>query len=83
MGWNETEFVRKTKLNAGLQKNEYFYFVHSFYGAPADKTSIIGKTEYGISFPAVLGKNNVYAVQFHPEKSQKAGLRILKNFIKL
>ncbi len=83
MGWNQVDLKRTSKITAKLKNHSYFYFVHSYYSKPADKSLIVGKTDYGISFPAVLASENIFAVQFHPEKSQKAGLQILKNFIEL
>ena len=83
MGWNQVDFRQKSKLTANIKNNSFFYFVHSYYGKPIDQKLVVGKTKYGILFPSVLASENVFAVQFHPEKSQKAGLQILKNFIHL
>jgi imidazole glycerol-phosphate synthase subunit HisH len=83
MGWNNAKILNPSPLTSGISANPFFYFVHSFYAAP-DAGSIIGQTEYGgEKFAAILGKGNVFATQFHPEKSQEDGLQILKNFIKL
>lgn len=83
MGWNQVNLERTSKLTAKIKNKSFFYFVHSYYGKPMDRKLIVGTTDYGVSFPAILASENVYAVQFHPEKSQTAGLQILKNFIRL
>jgi glutamine amidotransferase len=83
MGWNSVEVKKKNPLFEGLEDNEFFYFVHSYYPNPRDKKTIAGVTEYGIKFPSVIVKDNIYATQFHPEKSGEAGLKILDNFAKL
>lgn len=86
MGWNELNF-RKDWQNCPMLKStrdkSYFYFVHSYYVEPEDKDPVVCTTDYGIKFAAMLWKDNVYAVQFHPEKSQEAGLRMLKHFVDL
>jgi len=82
MGWNQVEFLKRSELVKNIPDNSYFYFVHSFIGSPEDKKVIAGQTDYGYSFTSILQKESVFAVQFHPEKSQQAGLRLLKNFIK-
>ena len=83
MGWNQVKLKKKSKLTAKVKNNSYFYFVHSYYGKPANQPLVVGETSYGINFPAVLANGNIFAVQFHPEKSQRSGLQILKNFISL
>lgn len=80
MGWNDIVLRRPHPVLAGLGEGEQFYFVHSFYPGPDDEASVIADTEYGTTFPSVIGKDNVIAVQFHPEKSGPCGLRLLKNF---
>lgn len=80
MGWNQVHWTRCSLLNAGIPDNSYFYFVHSYYAEAADSGDVSGVTEYGRDFPSVVERDNIYAVQFHPEKSQEAGLRLLKNF---
>jgi imidazole glycerol-phosphate synthase subunit HisH len=80
IGWNQVAVV-KNSLFEGVKPNEYFYFVHSYYAPIVEQT--IGKTDYGINFTSALQNKNFYGVQFHPEKSGKAGLQILKNFIEL
>lgn len=79
MGWNIVEKQRHTKLWEGIKNNPYFYFVHSYFHR-GDETIVTGKTKYIESFDAIIEKNNVYATQFHPEKSGAEGLRLLKNF---
>ena len=62
---------------------EYFYFVHSYYASPSDETVVSATTSYGMDVPAVVCRDNVFATQFHPEKSGEVGLKILKNFVNL
>jgi glutamine amidotransferase len=80
MGWNTVKFVRKPPVFDSIKDNSYFYFVHSYYVVPDDKDIIAGVTDYGIEFTSMVWKDNVLAAQFHPEKSQELGLRILKGF---
>jgi len=80
MGWNEIKMQKDNPLFKGITDKSYFYFVHSFYVAPEDKSVIATTTDYGIEFTSSIWKNNIFAVQFHPEKSQTAGLQVLKNF---
>ena len=82
MGWNDLKVLQKHPVLEGILSGEYFYFVHSFYGKPAAKNLTLASCKYGREdFSAVIGNEHVFATQFHPEKSQDAGLRILKNFI--
>ena len=80
IGWNELNLNQDTKLYQGLEGEIYQYFVHSYYVAPEDKSVIATTTDYGIEFVSSIVKDNIYAVQFHPEKSSQQGLQILKNF---
>jgi len=80
MGWNQVHQVKSHPLWDGIDDQSRFYFVHSYYVDTPDENLIAGKTEYGVNFSAVLAKENVFAVQFHPEKSHKAGLKLLANF---
>ena len=80
MGWNSIDFRRGHPVFINLPKEAEFYFVHSYYPAPADDTAILGVTDYGITFCSVLAVNNLVAMQFHPEKSGRPGLQILQNF---
>ncbi len=83
MGWNQVRWDRPCPLLEGLTSGEYFYFVHSYYVDPADPSVSLGRCEYGVTFTAMAWRDNVYATQFHPEKSQRAGLTILRNFVAL
>jgi glutamine amidotransferase len=83
IGWNTVEFVREHPVFDGIPSGSYFYFVHSYHPAPADQSTVIGETEYGVRFPAVVGRGNMIATQFHPEKSSEAGLRFYANFLRL
>ena len=80
MGWNEVELKIPHPVFEGVAQGSEFYFVHSYFPVPKNKDAIIGTTDYGISFASALGYKNLIAVQFHPEKSGKPGLTILKNF---
>lgn len=81
MGWNEVWQTQDHPLWAGIADGSRFYFVHSYYCAPAEAALSAGRTHYGIDFCCALARDNVFAVQFHPEKSSSAGLRLLKNFL--
>ncbi|MBA2853223.1 glutamine amidotransferase [Methanococcus maripaludis] len=83
MGWNTVNQVQDIPLFEGISNNEYFYFVHSYHVNPSEKDVISGTTNYGYEFPCVLNKKNVYATQFHPEKSGKNGLKMIENFVEL
>lgn len=80
MGWNGLSVKRRHPVLHGVRDTDEFYFVHSYFPAPAAKDHVIGTTEYGVEFPSVIGKGNLVAMQFHPEKSGAPGLRILDNF---
>jgi len=80
MGWNGLDVVQDHPLFAGVGKTDEFYFVHSYYPVPQNPNDVFGTTEYGINFASAVGKNNLFATQFHLEKSGKPGLLILKNF---
>ena len=81
MGWNIVNIKKESPLFDSVPDKSYFYFVHSYYVIPEDKDIISATTEYGIEFTSAIWKNNIMATQFHPEKSQKLGLKILKNFV--
>ncbi len=81
MGWNQVRWDRPCPLMTGIGSGEYFYFVHSYYVDPADRGVSFGRCDYGIEFTAMVWRDNIYATQFHPEKSQQAGLTILRNFV--
>ena len=80
IGWNQVNTSSKSRLLKEIRNKSYFYFVHSYYCDPKDKQVAISETEYEIKFCSAVERNNVYGVQFHPEKSSEAGLKILKNF---
>jgi glutamine amidotransferase len=80
IGWNVLQFPRAHALFNGLAPEAYVYFVHSFYAQPADEAEVLAWSDYGPRFCAAAGRDNIAGVQFHPEKSQTVGLRILKNF---
>jgi len=80
MGWNTVKVLRRPPIFSGIDDESYFYFVHSYYVSPDNADIIAGTTEYGLTFASMVWKDNVVATQFHPEKSQEKGLRILKNF---
>ncbi len=80
MGWNGVRHNGTHPVLDGIGRDDEFYFVHSYYPMPALERHIIGRSEYGIEFPSVIGRKNLIATQFHPEKSAWPGLRILRNF---
>lgn len=80
MGWNQVFLKKDNPLMEGIADGSYFYFVHSFYVDAETPDQIAGVTEYGISFASMVQKDNIFGIQFHPEKSSALGLRILKNF---
>jgi glutamine amidotransferase len=80
VGWNQIRQTRPHSLLEGIDDGAFFYFVHSFFCEPADRGAIVAETEYGSDYASVVGQKNIYGVQFHPEKSQAAGLRLLGNF---
>lgn len=81
IGWNRINEVRPDcPMFAGIENGSFFYLVHSYYVCPADESIVAGRTEYGIDYCSCVWKDNVFATQFHPEKSQAVGLRMLKNF---
>jgi len=81
MGWNQVRQVHSHPLWAGIPDNSRFYFVHSYYADAAEHADIAGETEYGIRFTSAAARANIFAVQFHPEKSATVGLRLLENFM--
>lgn len=82
MGWNSLSFPKEGRLFAGIPENSYVYFVHSYY-LQAEEDIVTATTEYGVTIHASVEKGNVFACQFHPEKSSHTGLTILKNFVEL
>lgn len=81
MGWNQVHQTGDHPLWRGIPQDSRFYFVHSYYPQPADEALVAGRTDYGFIFASTLARNNLFAVQFHPEKSAQAGLRLLANFV--
>lgn len=84
IGWNQIEITKKDcPLFRGVENGSYVYFVHSFFPQPKDENIVATKTDYGQTFASATWRDNVFATQFHPEKSQHVGLQILKNFVEL
>ena len=82
IGWNQVKYKTANPIFKGIPDGTNFYFVHSYYADPEDKSLIIGETEYGIPFCSAVARGNLVAVQFHPEKSGDNGLKVYENFIK-
>lgn len=80
IGWNQLEQVRREPLLEGVSEGDYFYFLHSYYAVARDDDTVWGRAEYGSFFCAAAGKGAVAGIQFHPEKSQALGMRVLRNF---
>jgi glutamine amidotransferase len=84
IGWNEVEFEKpECPILKGIESGSHFYFVHSFFPKPVDESIIATRTTYRETFASTVWRDNVFATQFHPEKSQKLGLKLLKNFVEL
>ena len=83
MGWNTIDFAKAHPLLDGVKDHSYVYFVHSFYPQPTDPDTIVTTTQYGVKFASMVARKNLFATQFHPEKSSKTGLTMLKNFVKI
>ena len=81
MGWNQVRQARPHPIWAGVPDQSYFYFVHSFYAQPADAAHSVGQADYGASFTAAVARDNIFATQFHPEKSASHGLQLYRNFL--
>jgi len=81
MGWNQVRQTRSHALWDGIPDHTHFYFVHSYYAAPADPALTVGETDYGVTFTCAVAAANIFAVQFHPEKSAAHGLRLYRNFV--
>jgi imidazole glycerol-phosphate synthase subunit HisH len=82
MGWNQVKQMANHPIFEGIPNQSNFYFVHSYYGDPVDRSVVIGETDYGTQFCSALAKGNLVATQFHPERSGDLGLRIYDNFLK-
>lgn len=83
VGWNRVKERQSHALFSDLQPEAFFYFVHSYYCEPLENEVVVGQTEYGVNYASVVARENICGVQFHPEKSQESGLRLLKNFARL
>jgi glutamine amidotransferase len=83
IGWNQLHLKRPDPLLEGIAEGDFVYFVHSYYAEPVEPNDTLATTDYGLEFPAIARRGSVWATQFHPEKSQTVGLRILKNFATL
>lgn len=81
MGWNQVRQTQPHVLWDGIADDSYFYFVHSYYAQPAAAADTVGQTDYGTAFACAVARENIFATQFHPEKSAAAGLRLYKNFV--
>ena len=83
MGWNRVHYSGDNRLFEGIEDGSFFYFVHSYYVVPEDESVVSGQTEYGTRFCSAITRDNIFATQFHPEKSHNHGLKVLKNFGKI
>ena len=83
IGWNQLEKQRPHPLLDGVAEGSFTYFVHSYYPVAEDSADVLAKTDYGLHYASIVGRGNVFGVQFHPEKSQSVGLRILRNFVEM
>ncbi len=83
IGWNSAKQAKASPLLNGINDGEFFYFVHSYYAVPEDRSVILTSTDYGTEFTSAISSGNVFACQFHPEKSQTVGLRLLENFSRI
>ncbi len=82
MGWNNVELKGNSKFLEGIESHSFFYFIHSYYPEIDDHSWSLGEVDYGVTFPCIVGKDNIIATQFHPEKSHKVGLKIVENFVR-
>jgi glutamine amidotransferase len=80
VGWNNVRQARPHALFEGIDDGAFFYFVHSYYCDVVEREDVLGETEYGINYASIVGRGNIFGAQFHPEKSQATGLRLLQNF---
>lgn len=83
MGWNQVYRRKESSLLKGIKEGDFFYFVHSYYVKPKERETTLTETDYGIYFTSSVEKENVFGVQFHPEKSQRVGLKLLENFLRI
>jgi glutamine amidotransferase len=82
MGWNQLEFIKPNVILEGVNEGSWCYFVHSYYPR-TDESIVVAKTNYGVTFPSVIESGNLIGTQFHPEKSGKVGVALLRNFAKI
>ena len=82
MGWSDVKFSKSSKLSKGLEEEARFYFVHSYCFIPDDPAHVLAQTRYGEEFASAVRKDAIFGLQFHPEKSQSAGLKLISNFLK-
>jgi imidazole glycerol-phosphate synthase subunit HisH len=80
IGWNQLHMVRPSPILTGVHDGDFAYFVHSYYVAPSDPDVILATTDYGVAFASIVGRDSLFGLQFHPEKSQAVGLTMLANF---
>ena len=83
IGWNQVDFNVSNKLITDIPDKKDFYFVHSYFFKSRFKKYEVGCTNYGMNFPSIINKDNIFGVQFHPEKSLKFGIKIIENFLKI
>ncbi len=83
MGWNRIQIKKSSRLMKGVEDQAEFYFAHSYHLQVEDPSDVLNETEYCISFPSAVERNNIFGVQYHPEKSHRIGVQVLKNFIEL
>lgn len=83
IGWNQVEITKASNFLKGIQNGDYFYFNHGYYCVPDNEGDVLTMTDYGVRFASSVERENIFGVQFHPEKSQKTGLQTLKNFVEL
>lgn len=83
IGWNQVEIAKPSPLMNGIQNGDFFYFNHSYFCVPMDKNDALTITDYGLMYASSVACGNIFGVQFHPEKSQTVGLRLLRNFVEI
>ena len=83
IGWNRIQIKKSSALLKGVEDQSEFYFAHSYYLKINDRSDLLTETEYGISFPSTVERNNIFGVQYHPEKSHRVGVQVLKNFVEV
>jgi glutamine amidotransferase len=83
IGWNQVAITKNSKIMSNIRNKSFFYFLHSYFVRPDDNDITVGTTDYGLTYASVVARDNIYAVQFHPEKSGATGLQLLKNWVEL